>query len=300
MTVEARFRAMGSACHVVITHGSAADIRWAESEVRRLEALWTRFDAASEVSRANRSAGSPVAVSAETRLLARRARRAQAMTGGRFDPLMGVEIVALGYDRDHGLLAPPPGPTAHARMTPSVRPVGPRVGVDDPPGCITVPSGQALDPGGIGKGLAGDIVTARAMRRGAAGVLVNLGGDIRCRGVGPSGDWQVAIDHPGDAGLPPVATVNLRGGALCTSGVTRRRWLRADGTAAHHLLDPGTGQPADPGVAQVSVIAPHAWLAEALAKAVILAGPEHGRRMLMAHRAAAVAVGPDGEVMEIR
>ena len=108
MTVEARFRAMGSACHVVITHGSAADIRWAESEVRRLEALWTRFDAASEVSRANRSAGSPVAVSAETRLLARRARRAQAMTGGRFDPLMGVEIVALGYDRDHGLLALPP------------------------------------------------------------------------------------------------------------------------------------------------------------------------------------------------
>lgn len=233
-------------------------------------------------------------------MLARRALRAQVITAGRFDPLMGAEIVALGYDRDHGRLPAPGAPTARARMTPAVRPRGHRLQVDRPPGCITVPVGRALDPGGIGKGLAADMVSAGVMRRGAAGVLVNLGGDIRCRGTGPHGDWRVGIDHPHDPSLPSVATVNLRGGALCTSGVTKRRWMKADGSVAHHLLDPATGQPANPGVDQVSVIAPRAWLAEALTKAVILAGPERALGMLRAHRAAAVAVGPDGEVMQLR
>jgi thiamine biosynthesis lipoprotein len=82
--------------------------------------------------------------------------------------------------------------------------------------------------------------------------------------------------------------------------VRKRRWVRADGTEAHHLLDPATGLPTAAEVSQVSVIAPQAWLAEALTKAVILAGPEQGRVLLAAHHAAAVAVGPDGQVMELR
>ena len=99
--------------------------------------------------------------------------------------------------------------------------------VDAPPGCITIPRARQLDAGGIGKGLAADMVSAGLMRRGALGVLVNLGGDIRCRGAGPSGDWRVGIDHPDGPDLPSVARITLRHGALCTSGVRKRRWVRA-------------------------------------------------------------------------
>ena len=101
------------------------------------------------------------------------------------------------------------------------------------------------------------------------------------------------------AELPSVARVTLHHGALCTSGVRKRRWVRADGTEAHHLLDPATGLPTAAEVSQVSVIAPQAWLAEALTKAVILAGPERGAELLAAHRAAAIAVGSDGEIAQI-
>ena len=299
MTHEIRFRAMGTDCHVIVVDGDASDAEWAEHEVRRLEALWTRFDDSSEISRANAAAGAPMAVSPETRALARRALRAERLTGGRFDPLLGGELVALGYDRDHGLLTAPAGPTARVEMSPAVRPAGPSLVVDAPRGCITVPRGRALDPGGIGKGLAADIVSAGLMRRGARGALVNLGGDIRCRGAGPSGDWRVGIDHPDGPDLPSVARATLHHGALCTSGVRKRRWVRADGTEAHHLLDPTTGLPTAAEVSQVSVIAPQAWLAEALTKAVILAGPERGAELLAAHRAAAIAVGAAGEVMRI-
>jgi thiamine biosynthesis lipoprotein len=300
MSHEIRFRAMGTDCHVIVVGGHPGDADWAVGEVRRLEALWTRFDDKSEVSRANATAGTPQPVSPETRALARRALRAEALTGGRFDALMGSDIVALGYDRDHGLLTPPSAPTARVTLSPVVRPAGPTLVVDAPPGCITIPRARQLDAGGIGKGLAADMVSAGVMRRGALGVLVNLGGDIRCRGAGPSGDWRVGIDHPDGPDLPSVARITLRHGALCTSGVRKRRWVRADGTEAHHLLDPATGLPTAAEVSQVSVIAPQAWLAEALTKAVILAGPEQGRVLLAAHHAAAVAVGPDGQVMELR
>ena len=53
MVDDLRFRAMGTDCHVIVVDGDASDAEWAGHEVRRLEALWTRFDDSSEISRAN-------------------------------------------------------------------------------------------------------------------------------------------------------------------------------------------------------------------------------------------------------
>lgn len=296
---DARFRAMGSDCRVIVVGGDAADLAWAEDQVRALEAAWTRFNPASELSRINAQAGRAVPASPEMLMLARRAVRAEALTGGRFDPLLGGEIVALGYDRDHLSLTPPGAPSARVTLTPRVRPTTLGLRIDERVGTVVVPAGRSLDPGGIGKGLAADMVSAGLMRRGAQGALVNLGGDIRVRGRGPSGDWRLRIQHPDGGDLPGVAEVTLQQGGLCTSGTNRRRWLRADGTEVHHLIDPATGLPTDAPVAQVSVVARQAWLAEALTKAVVLAGPEDAAPLLARHRAAAVAVTTDGTVVRI-
>jgi len=296
---DARFRAMGSDCRVLVVGGDADDLTWAEDQVRRLEAIWTRFDERSEISRINAAAGRAVPASPEVLMLARRAIRAEALTGGRFDPLMGTDMVALGYDRDLASLTPPGAPSARVTLTPRVRPAARGLRVDETAGTVLVPQGRALDPGGIGKGLGADMVSAGLMARGVEGALVNLGGDIRCRGRGPSGDWRIAIEHPDDPSLPGVAEITLTQGALCTSGVRKRRWIRADGTEVHHLIDPATGLPTDAPVAQVSVVAPRAWLAEALTKAVVLAGPDDAAPMLAHHRAAAIAVTADGTVVKI-
>jgi len=287
---------MGTDCQIVVLDGGDDDLAAAQAEVHRLEALWSRFRPDSEISGMNAASGRAMPVSPDTRMLVRRALRAEHLTGGRFDPLMGGDMLALGYDRDHGALAAPAVPSARVVMTPATRPRGAQLRLDERAGLVTVPAGRALDPGGIGKGLAADMVTAGLIQRGVGGALVNLGGDIRCRGITPSGGWRVGIDDPRNPEAPEVATVTLTRGAVCTSGVRKRRWVRSDGTVAHHLLDPDTGAPTDAEVASVSVIARLGWMAEALTKALILGGPEVGTRLLRAHDAGAVVVLADGAV----
>jgi len=134
-----------------------------------------------------------------------------------------------------------------------------------------------LDPGGIGKGYAADLVVSELRAAGAAGVCVNLGGDLRAEGRAPGGgSWVVGIEHPLRPG--PAATVTLAGGAVATSSRTRRTW-GPDGDRRHHLIDPATGAPADT-LAAVTVLAARGWQAEVLAKAAFLGGLDRGRALL--------------------
>jgi thiamine biosynthesis lipoprotein ApbE len=135
-----------------------------------------------------------------------------------------------------------------------------------------------LDPGGIGKGYAADLVVSELRAAGAAGVCVNLGGDLRAEGRAPGGgSWVVGIEHPLRPG--PAATVTLAGGAVATSSRTRRTW-GPDGDRRHHLIDPATGAPADTALAAVTVLAARGWQAEVLAKAAFLGGLDRGRALL--------------------
>lgn len=131
---------------------------------------------------------------------------------------------------------------------------------------VSVPAGAGFDPGGIGKGLAADLVTAELMADGAVGAMVNLGGDLRVRGTGSRGSaWPVSIVDP-DGGAPLV-TLDLVDGAVATSSPVRRRWVGPDGPA-HHLLDPRTGLPRPSGPRLTSVVAGDAWWAEVAATAL--------------------------------
>ncbi len=65
-----------------------------------------------------------------------------------------------------------------------------------------------------------------------------------------------------------------------TSGIGRRCWIGPDGKAAHHILDPSTGEPAFTGIVQATALAPSALLAETYAKAALLSGPEHAAKWL--------------------
>ena len=163
-------------------------------------------------------------LSAESLLLVERALDAWRLTVGRFDPTVLGAVIRAGYDRSFDELGPSPASGSSPLTTGAA-------GIAIDGDRVRLPAGVGFDPGGIGKGLAADLVVAGALAAGAAGACVNLGGDLRVAGRppdGPSADasgWTVAVDHP--ASPEPVALLGIHDGAVATSTTLRRRWRTA-------------------------------------------------------------------------
>jgi thiamine biosynthesis lipoprotein len=103
---------------------------------------------------------------------------------------------------------------------------------------------------------------------------------------------HVTLRHPlTGRDLAPLAP---RGGSVATSGIDSRVWRRQDGSYAHHLIDPSTGQPAWTGLVAATAVAPTALEAETLTKMALLLGPEGAREVLAEH--GGIAYGDDGGV----
>jgi thiamine biosynthesis lipoprotein len=255
---------MGTWARVVVVDGPPGALRLAQTRIEQLEARWSRFRPDSEVSRLNRSGGRPVVVSADTARLVDLALAGHRGTAGRFDPTLLGPLVNAGYDRLFDRLGP-----------------------------IAVPPGPGFDPGGIGKGLAADIVVGELLAAGASGACVNLGGDLRAEGAGP---WLVDVADPFDETGPALARLAFDAGGVATSSRLRRAWTAPDGTARHHLIDPTTGQPAATGVAAVTVLTGDGWRAEVLAKAALLAGLPAALDVLATNRATGLVVDDGGGI----
>ena len=170
-------------------------------------------------------------------------------------------MIAWGYevsrDRRQPGTATSPAP-APARRDPLV--------FDAPRGIVEVPRDTLLDLGGIAKTWSCARAAALVARLSAEPtVLVEAGGDL----VAARGSHVVAIEDPRGPDHPAAAHVRLaEGEAVCTSGWSRRHWTNADGVAAHHLIDPRTGEPAPRR--QATVISREPARSEVLAKVLVL------------------------------
>jgi thiamine biosynthesis lipoprotein len=266
MAAEQRFRAMGSDAHLIVVGGRRALADEAKARIDDLERRWSRFLDHSEINMLNDHAGQFVDVSPDTLLLIERGVEAWRLSGGTFDPTVLGAVRRAGYVRSFELLGPEP-PAGHSVLGTGAGDIT-IIGQ-----AVRLPAGTGFDPGGIGKGLAADVVADELLAAGAEGVCVNLGGDVRVAGTGPDGSgWTVAVHQ-----LPspdPVALLGLRDGAVATSSTLRRRW-RSGGKVRHHLIDPQSGLPSETDLTMATVVAAQAWVAEVLAKTVLLAGSAH-------------------------
>jgi thiamine biosynthesis lipoprotein len=282
-TYERRFAAMGTRCRVVVVGADEELADDARRRVLELESRWSRFLPGSELRALNAAGGSPCVVSGDTFELVAQLVAAWWSTGGRFDPTLHDRLVHLGYDRSWPFV-----PTSAATPAPG----GPS-DVPPGPGCAEVvlqrdshlvwlPPQVRLDPGGLGKGLAADLVAGELMADGAAGAMVDLGGDLRVVGRPPEGGtWRIDVEHPGDPGSP-IARVETRDGAVATSSRGRRRWTGADGAELHHLLDPGSGRPAQAGWTSATALARTGVEAEVGATVAFLDGSLHAAPRVVA------------------
>jgi thiamine biosynthesis lipoprotein len=278
---------MGSDAHVIVVGGPPGLAQRAQERIDDLERRWSRFLPDSEISGLTRRAGEWVRLSADSVLLVEGALDAWRLTVGRFDPTVLGAVIRAGYDRSFEHLDP--GAAGDSPLT-----VG-AAGIEVDGDRVRLPFGVGFDPGGIGKGLAADLVVAETLAAGADGACVNLGGDLRVAGLPPAGDpaWTVAVEHPASA--EPIALLGLRDGAVATSTTLRRRWT-TQGQERHHLIDPWTGVPSSSDLTLAAVVTVDAWAAEVLAKAVLLRGSAQAFDLVAGLGADALTVDRDGVI----
>jgi FAD:protein FMN transferase len=269
---------MGSDAHVIVV-GDGDLLVLARRRIEELEARWSRFRDDSEVCELARRAGEAVEVSADTRLLVERSIDAWRLSGGAFDPTVLGAMIRAGYDRTFEDLQSATGSSPLLAGCSDIEVTASRV---------RLPAGTGFDPGGIGKGLAADLVAGELVAAGARGACVNLGGDVRVTGQSPHGEgWTCAIEH--EWSTRPLVRVGIADGAVATSTTLRRSWV-VEGETRHHLIDPATGCPSTTDLTSASVIAAEAWRAEVLAKTVLLRGSRHPFDLIDGSGAVAVIV----------
>lgn len=128
----------------------------------------------------------------------------------------------------------------------------------------------------IAKGWIIDRAVAVLTQHGFGHTLVEAGGDLMARGYNArAGAWQVGIRHPRQSGL--LGTLDVTGGALATSGDYQQAF-EAD-YSSHHILDPRTGR-SPQTFASVSVLAPTATQADALATALMVLSLPEGQTLI--------------------
>jgi thiamine biosynthesis lipoprotein len=250
----------------------AADL--VRGEIQRLDAVLSGWRADSELARLNRAP----ALKASPDLFA-----VIAATESWRDRTLGAFSARLGRLENAGA-STEPAPLARAIADA-------RVSLDPATLTIQRPAPIEFAVDGLAKGYIVDraVDAARALP-GLQGLMVDIGGDLKCWGTAPTAaGWRIGVPAAPDApdNQAPALVLSLGSKAVATSGVGGR------GVSAR---DPSSGLAAT-RIAMVTTIADHAADADALASAFSVMAPADSLALVKTiPGAAARIVASDGSV----
>lgn len=257
-----------------------------EAELADIIQAFSPWVADSEISRFNTMAAGPLPVSEGFWDLLTRSMDLADDFNGAVDPTLGalVDLWGFGPNGPRNALLPLPSSQDIAEAT---RVSGwQKLRLDHQSRSALQPGGLRLDFSGIAKGHAVDKVSDRLSAMGASAHLVEIGGELKGRGVKPDGQpWWVEIETvPGSPAPRTVAA--LFDLAMATSGDWRRAFSHA-GRLYPHTIDGASGYPLNNGVSQVTVFEASAMRADAIATALSVIGPVEGVELAAAYGLAA-------------
>ena len=247
------------------------DIDLAISEINRIEKLISSWDPVSQTSEINRNSGiKPVKVDKELFDLIARSKKISEITDGAFDISYASMDKIWKFD---GSMKEMP---SEDEIKASVSKVGyQNIILDNENSTVFLKQpGMKIGFGAIGKGYAADKAKTLLIEKGVSGGIINASGDMNTWGKKPDGnEWMVAITNPMNKDKA-FALLPLKQGAVVTSG-DYEKFVNFNGVRYAHIINPKTGYPAT-GIISVSVFAPKAELADALATSVFVMGKEVG------------------------
>jgi FAD:protein FMN transferase len=260
---------------------SSNAIQKAVAAIEHVDASMSTYKSTSGLSRFNATADAGAfTLSPETFAVFQKAGQVCETTGGAFDITVGPLVNAWGFGPDH---RPEIWPSEEELAA-----LRERVGFDklvlDASACAV---GKArpdvyCDLSAIAKGFAVDQAAGVLDAAGVPNYMIEVGGEVRTRGVNQSGQpWRIAIQKPDSKVGDGQMVVPLSGLSMATSG-DYRNYYEVDGKRLSHTIDPRTGHPIGHNLASASVIHEECAMADAYATALMVLGPEEG--MALAER----------------
>lgn len=274
--------AMGTTYRVTVVPRSSQGMGRLQRIIRcrlaDLDNIFSIFNPASEISRFNRlPPGNPFPLSPDLYHLITRAKKIHQLTEGAWDATIKPLVDIWGFGNLPGNKDIPNDSavdtaleeTGFHRLIYNTSP-------DGLPLLISPEDKIQLDLGGIAKGYGVDALAEILVQEGVNHFLVEIGGEIIARGCNPGGKpWTVGVAQPDNCkqNQELFCSINLNNLAVATSG-TCQNFFHQSEESYSHLIDPANGRPISNRLLSATVTAPECTLADSLATAFMIIGPE--------------------------
>jgi len=253
---------LGTTLHIVADAPGVAPQRLYAAAMeldREVKASMSIFDSTSLLSRLNRNLTDSIDDHIAFNL--HLADSIGALSGGRYDVTVKPLVEAWGFAGRSRTEHPDLDSLLRFVGRDKVRVEGRRLVKSDPR--------VQLDFNSVAKGYTVDLLAALVERFGAGNYIVDIGGEVRCRGVNRRGEpWRIGVETPFDGNMTDgeylQKRIRMEQGALATSGNYRRFYLDAGGRKVAHTIDPRTGRSVVSRLLSATVAAPTCAEADAL------------------------------------
>ena len=262
-------------------------------EISRIEQLLSTFRPDSQTNQINENAGiTPVKVDREVLELIQRSLRISALTQGAFDITYGSIDKSL-WNFDAKMTTLPDRETA-SKMVELID--YQKVILNQEEYSVFLrEKGMRIGFGGIGKGYAAEMAKQLMIQEGVESGIVNASGDLTTWGLQPDGkQWTIGIADPNHKNRP-FSYLNISNMAVATSG-DYEKFVMIDGKRYSHTINPKTGLPIT-GIKSVTIIAPNAEIADALATPVTVMGVKVGLDLINQIKGIACVIIDDHDKM---
>ncbi|QUX95420.1 FAD:protein FMN transferase ApbE [Marinomonas sp. CT5] len=238
----------------------------------RVNALMSTYDPNSELSKFNKlSAGQSVGVSEDLAYVIDKALLISQMSGGEYDVTVGPLVNLWGF-----------GPGKREDKVPSqdlIDKAKARVGyqyLNLDGRRLTKEKDIYVDLSSIAKGYGVDVVAKVLQDKGIDSYLIEVGGEIISKGVKSDGTpWRIAIESPAGGHSMAERVISVTDVAVATSG-DYRNYFEKNGVRYSHTINPITGRPITHKLVSVTVVEKTTTMADGLATAITVLGPDKG------------------------
>ena len=227
----------------------------------------------SDIYQLNHAAGEPVEFHPDTLKVLKEAIDFNRISGGTFDPTLGVLIDAWAIGSDRARVP------SQEEIDQGLKTIGVEKVHFLDGNKVRVEEGTEIDLGAIAKGFAADEVAQICLDNGVNSAIIDLGGNIMVVGSKAGSDFIIGIRDPFSGINTPLGSLGVQDKTIVTSG-DYERFLEVDGKRYHHILDYQTGYPVETDLASVSIITEKSIEADGYSTSVYAMGLQKGKEFV--------------------